>query len=150
MVNNSILNEQFGPVFIGARRDSRGPWKSGYNIPEHLRWFLNLQKHGHRWFLFDFAGLSVVDIRRLPSITKWQKPDVRGWTFLTSVPALAPAPKPREISRSIPAIRNLKDLQSDANAGAAIRILVDSAIKRSVLVCSEVTEQWIHNGDKQW
>jgi hypothetical protein len=124
IANDSILNGQFGPVLVGARKNSRGPWLNGGQLPQHVQWFLNLQLHGGRWHFFDYVGLSTADMRTLTTV-KWQRSDPRGikGTFEIQAPD---KPRVTKIPANVPAIRSLRDLCE--HFGADIPALLNKRI----------------------
>jgi hypothetical protein len=73
VVNDSILNEKFGPSFLGARKNSRGPLLNGDALPEYVRQFFSLKKQQNgRWYIEGFQGKSVRTVKVEAHGVRWQ------------------------------------------------------------------------------
>jgi len=148
----SILNQKYGLLFHGARKNSRGAWIAGRDLPEHVRSYMNLTDHGGKSFSGDFHSmdefLRVIHEQGTAIPQRGGGPGL-AQTFLIEVDSPLPTPKRRTIPRGVPAIRNLQDLLNHFGAetpsGLNRRIYKDTASGASISVQTP-DGKWHHNG----
>ena len=148
---DSCLNRKYGPIFVGARRGSRGAWVQGADLPEHVREYLQIKNVSVNWFfnepLADTATLRQ-NLHNAGEVLHWYKDaNCKG---LVEIADPKKRLEPRKIPRGVPAIRNLKELceyfGADSPQRLNRRIYKDTDCGASISV-ETPDGTWHHNGE---
>jgi len=145
--------KHLGPLFIGARRNARGPWKKPEDVPQYVREYLNATGINDHWYYMSAKTIDQMkrEIDEAGTGVKWH-PTMQGLTGTVWIDMPVKKVK-RVISPKVPAIRNLQDLCDHFSADEPCllnkRIYKGTDCGASISVLPK-NGKWLHNGADGW
>jgi hypothetical protein len=116
-VTESILSQRYGITFVGARRNGRGVWLSGDELPQHVcDFFLLTKRENGRWYYADLEIHStksfIEQVTSAGTEIRWQKRNA-GASGLVNIPDPPKAAAGGTVSPTSQAVSELVRTQND-------------------------------------